>query len=67
MGTMKCIELENYIVKMNCIEGLTQQAEEGDYLGNKIIILCVEADLGIEYFYVSEQKDLYPPIIPNCM
>lgn len=67
MGTMKCIELENYIVKINCIEGLTQQAEEGDYLGNKIIILCVEVDLGIEYFYVSEQKDLYPPIIPNCM
>lgn len=67
MGTMKCIELENYIVKMNCIEGLTQQAEEGDYLGNKIIILCVEVDLGIEYFYVSEQKDLYPPVIPNYM
>lgn len=67
MGTMKCIELKKYIVKMNCIEGLTQQAEEGDYLGNKIIILCVEADFGIEYFYVYEQKDLYPPVILNCM
>lgn len=67
MGTMKCIELKKYIVKMNCIEGLTQQAEEGDYLGNKIIILCVEADLGIEYFYVYEQKDLYSPVILNCI
>lgn len=48
MGTMKCIELKKYIVKINCIEGLTQQADEGDYLGNKIIILCVETNLGIE-------------------